>query len=295
VVKELMVEVKKNPQKYRRIREKDFNVHYFFESYGVKIDVVTNEAAALKEIKDLVRYHLVNRIREIGERGIEHQFRLVRNASGKDSLYKNGEKIAVRVPRASLLESLGSDIRLTVAEFAKERVFVHSGVVSWKGRAILLPARSFRGKTTLTAALIKRGALYYSDEYAVLDKEGFVHPFAKPLSLRGEIDEHTQIDYEIEKLGGKAGTEKIPVGMVLITEYKPNGKWRPTRLSSANGVIELIKNTVPVRNNPEFSLEVLSRVAERAIFVKSRRGDVSKSVDLILDFFDTVCCQSKES
>ena len=78
--------------------------------------------------------------------------------------------------------------------------------------------------------------------------------------------------------------------MVFITEYKPNGRWKPTRLSSANGVIELIKNTVPVRQNPGFSLEVLSRVAEQAVIIKSNRPDISKSADLILDFFDSLCC-----
>lgn len=275
--------------KHKRILKKDFKHHFYFESYGVKICVTTNEAEALQEIKKIVKNNLLDSVQEIAETDVEHHFLLKRNPSRKDSLYKDGEKIVARATRKYAMERLDSTIRLTVAEFAVGRVFVHAGVVSLKGKALLIPARSFRGKTTLTAALVKRGALYYSDEYAVLDKDGFVHPFARPLSIRGEIDDFKQIDYAVETLGGTAGTEKIPVGMVLITEYKPNGKWKPKKMSSANGIIELINNTIPIRNNPQFSLEVLNRVANRAVFYKSKRGDVFESADLILDFFETNC------
>ena len=280
-------EKQKTSANRQRILKKDFKYHFYFESYGVKIGVTTNEAEAIQEVKDLVKNNFQSCFREIKEADVEHHFLLKRNPSKKDSLYKNGEKLLTRTDRENLIKRLDSSIRLTVAEFAIGRVFVHAGVVCWKGKALLIPARSFRGKTTLTAALVKRGALYYSDEYAVLDKNGFVHPFARPLSIRGEIDDFKQVDYAVETLGGKAGTEKIPVGMVLITEYKPNGKWKPEKLSSANGIIELIKNTIPIRNNPQFSLEVLNQVANRAIFIKSKRGDVSKSADLILNFFET--------
>jgi len=57
-------------------------------------------------------------------------------------------------------------------------------VVAWRGRAILLPGRSYVGKSTLVMELVRAGAVYYSDEYAVLDARGRVHPFAQPVALR---------------------------------------------------------------------------------------------------------------
>ena len=87
-----------------------------------------------------------------------------------------------------------SRIRLTIAEFAVRRVFIHGGPVGWKGKAIVLPARSFEGKTTLVAELVKLGASYLSDEYAVVDETGFVHPFAKPLSIRASEGSLLQTD-----------------------------------------------------------------------------------------------------
>src|SRR5579884_708898 len=67
---------------------------------------------------------------------------------------------------------LETDIKLYVAEYARRRVFVHAGVVAHDGGAILIPAASRAGKSTLVAALLERGAHYLSDEYAVLDADG---------------------------------------------------------------------------------------------------------------------------
>src|SRR5262249_47349881 len=100
------------------------------------------------------------------------------------SLYVNGVPLARRSTVQTVLGAFGSDVALHVAEMAPDRVFVHAGVVGYQGRAILLPGRSFSGKTTLVVELVRAGAEYYSDEYAVLDTSGGVHPYSGPLSIR---------------------------------------------------------------------------------------------------------------
>lgn len=273
-------------QTSKKISKSDFKHHFYLESYGVKIGVSSNSAEALENVKKAVAIYLPECFREIAETDTKHRFIFVWNAGEKDTLYKNGEKIFSRESRKTSVDSVASQVRLTVAEFAVQRVFVHAGVVSRKGKAIMIPGRSFRGKTALTAALVKRGAVYYSDEYAILDADGFLHPFPKMLSVRGEIDDYKQVDYPVEKFGGVAGTEKIAVGMVLVTEYQAKARWNPKFLSAANGIIEVIKHTVPIRQNPQFTLEVLNKIAAKAVFVKSKRGDVAQSADLILKFID---------
>ena len=271
---------------YDRSRGKEFRHHFVFESYGVKIRVTSNEAEAIEEIRTAVRRTFSNCFAELEDAAADHTFLLARNASGKDSLYRNSVKLVSRLPRQYVLDTLGAQIRLTVAEHAADFVFVHAGVVVWDDGAMLIPGRSFRGKSTLTAALVRLGAVYYSDEYAVLDSDGLVHPFAKPISIRGAIDAFTQTDYTLEELGGIAGTDRKPVKMVLITEYRPNGRWKPRRLTAANGIIELIKNAIPIRNKPATSLNVFNQLAKSAVFIKSPRGDVSESADLILQLFE---------
>src|SRR5207248_7654182 len=64
-------------------------------------------------------------------------------------LYGGVARIARSHELLDILETLESDAQLSVAEFARQRLFVHAGVVGWKGRAILLPGRSLAGKSTL--------------------------------------------------------------------------------------------------------------------------------------------------
>jgi hypothetical protein len=198
----------------------------------------------------------------------------------------------LRIKREKALEILGPQIRLTVAEHAVGRVFVHAGTVSWRDKAILIPGKSFSGKTTLTAELVKRGAVYYSDEYAVIDYQGFVHPFPKPLSIRTRPDDATQVEHDVEVLGGRSASGKSEIAMVLVTEYKPNAKWRPEVLSPARGVMEMIKNTASIRTYPTPVLDVLGQVARSSTIVKSPRGEASRCVEPMLAFFETNCLGS---
>jgi len=53
------------------------------------------------------------------------------------------------------------------------QVYLHAGVVERNGTCILLPATAGSGKSTLTAALIRHGYHYLSDEVALLGDKGF--------------------------------------------------------------------------------------------------------------------------
>src|SRR5262249_31989758 len=75
-------------------------------------------------------------------------------------------------------------VHLTIGEHAWSGIFVRGGFVGWPGRAPLIPGRTHTGKSTLVAALVRAGATYFSDEYAVLDPRGLVHAHLRPLSLR---------------------------------------------------------------------------------------------------------------
>lgn len=263
-----------------------FRYEFYIESFGVKIGFKTNSPDALEAVKKAVAKYLPDCFTEIERQKVAHRFKFVWNKRERDTLYRNGEKMFSRERRETSVDSTASRIRLTVAEFAPERVFIHAGVVAWKGKGIVLPARSFRGKTSLTLALVKRGAVYYSDEYAIFDRYGFLQPFPKMLSVRGIIDERKQVDLPVEDFGGAAGTEKIRAGMILITEYKERAHWKPQVLTPAQGVIETLSHSVAIRQNPNFTLEVMQKVAQDAVFVKSKRGDVSKQADAILQFID---------
>jgi hypothetical protein len=197
-------------------------------------------------------------------------------------LYENGARLARTQDLDELFDLFESDVRRLVAEFARTRVFIHAGVVSWRGRAILVPGRSFSGKTSLVAEFVRAGATYYSDEFAVLDARGRVHPFLKPLSIR-ESDDGNQTDYPVEELGGTSGTRPIPVGTVLVTEYKEGARWRPRPLSAGRAALGLFANAVSARRNPTDVFRALNAAVAAATALKSSRGEAAEVVEAVLD------------
>lgn len=257
-----------------------------FESYGVRIRIRSNNERFLKKIENHIPNIIPNARAADNSLETEHDFLINVDENGLYELFKNGEKITAGESEENFFNFSASKIRLTVAEYAEAKVFLHAGVVGWKGKAIVIPGKSFQGKTTLVAELIKRGALYYSDEYAVLDENALVHPFPKTLSVREIAGEYKQVEATVESFGGKIGTEPLAVGLVLITEYQQDAAWKPEILSSGNGILEILAHTIPVNYKPHFSLQVLNKLANHAIIAKSNRGEAKNFVDLLLKFYE---------
>src|SRR5215470_1069109 len=113
---------------------------------------------------------------------------------------------AARLVRAhdldEVLRHLELDLELYIGDHARRRTFVHAGVVGWNGQAIVIPGRSFSGKSSLVKALVKAGADYCSDEFAVLDERGRVHPYPTPLAIRQDAGSVAR-EYKVEDLGGR--------------------------------------------------------------------------------------------
>ena len=219
---------------------------------------------------------------------IDHLFSVYFKNKSDYWLKKDDEQTIKFSYKNSKFDNLDSKIRLTVAEFAENYIFLHAGVVSYKDKAIIIPAKSFSGKTTLVAELAKKGCEYYSDEYAVIDEEGFVHPFPKKLSMRGIIDDYRQLDISVEELGGKKGVKPIQVGLILISKYIKKAKFNPKIISTGEGIIESIANSVSIRQNPKLVLTVLSKITANAKIVKTNRSEADKFSSQFIPYLDTI-------
>jgi hypothetical protein len=146
----------------------------------------------------------------------------------------------------------------------------------------VIPGRSHSGKSRLVAALVRAGATYYSDEYAVLDAKGRVHPYPKPLSIRQEGDAPSQL-VTVEELGGRTGTAPLPVGLVLATTYRAGVKWRPRLLSPGAGMLALLENTVSAQRRPKSVLRTLRAVTQRAAVLNGARGEADDAAGRMLE------------
>ena len=226
----------------QRVDRLGWAVGFSIKSYGVRIGIRSNDPACLKRVRKHLPYGwelssspFVERLYSVlvglqGTQGNVRRFNL---------LYGDHIRLARSLDLSQVFETFESDLRLFVAELARRRVFVHAGVVGWKGKAIVVPGRSFSGKTSLVAELVRAGATYYSDEYAVFDSRGRVHPFPKPLEIR-EAGEVRQSKITVETLGGQTGTRPLPVGLVVMTQFREGARWRPRKLSAGKGVLELL-------------------------------------------------------
>lgn len=272
-----------------------------FQAYGVKIGIKVKDGDYLAEIERRLGKILPNGFEIIAKDEIDHILQIKQKKNRDFQLFRNEKNVANSASEDEFYDFVESEIRLTIAEYAVSKVFLHAGVVAWKGKAIVLPGSSFSGKTSLVAALIKRGALYYSDEYAVLDECGMVHPFPKMLSLRGIIDDYKQADYTAESLGGKVGWEPLPVGLIWLTEYDATSDVPPNEahiltpevLSGGQAGLEIILQTIPIRISPKFTLRVLNKIVNNAIILKSKRGEAQKFAGLLLDFFEKAVISGK--
>lgn len=274
-------------KKLAKINWKGF---YAFESYGVEIGIRSNDMEVLGRLKNRLPFLLPTGLREIEFNSATHIFSInwSNNKRKKHYFYKNSEEIGQLPFKEEKLDMLESQIRMTVAEFAKDHVFLHAGAVKYKDKAIIIPARSFSGKTTLVAELAKRGLEYYSDEYAVIDKDGFLHPFPKQLSMRGIINDYEQLDLDVEEFGGKKGEKPINIGLILVSKFKKRARFQPQLISSGEGIIESIANSVSIRQNPEFVLQVLGIVMNKAKVVKTNRTEAAKFADKFLPYLDEI-------
>ncbi len=257
---------------------------FALRSYGVRIGIRSNDPSLLDNLGE----HLPAECESLSSPLVDRVYSIMVGGAGQrpgvrrlNLLYGDHERLARSLKLTDVLGTFESNLRLFVAEFAKNHVFVHAGVVGWKGKAIVIPGRSFSGKSTLVAELVRAGATYYSDEYAVFDSRGRVHPFFKPLELRDEGD-YRQSKVTVAELGGQSGSKPLQVGLVMMTQYKNGAHWRPRRLSPGKGVLELLFNTVSARRNPARALATLQRVANHADVLKGVRGDVTEVVPAML-------------
>jgi len=180
-----------------------------------------------------------------------------------------------------LLATLEQHSQLLTAFRAKDYLFVHAGVVGWQGRAILIPGRSMSGKSTLVRALLDAGATYYSDEFAVLNGEGRVHPYPLPISIR-QGDNIVGTKTPLEALGIQPGDKPLTVALVVVTKYKRYARWQPEILTPSQAMLALMDNTVAARREPTFSMPILKKVATAAKTVSSKRGEAKRVVPAIL-------------
>lgn len=246
------------------------------EAFGVTV-AVTADPQYFAAVSDFLPPG-ARPVRRLPKQG---RFALVKDTD--DSLLKvmcDEHSVAGPVDLQLALGILDAQLRMHIAVHAPDHVFVHAGVVGVGERAIVLPGRSFAGKTTLVAALVQAGAEYWSDEYAVLDADGLVHPYPKPLSMRINDTRATE-ERPVESLGGLAGDRPLPVALIAFTSYRPGAAWAPRSCTAGEGTVKLLEHAVAARSSPERVLAAVRRAATDAVILEGDRGDADQAASAL--------------
>jgi hypothetical protein len=202
-------------------------------------------------------------------------------------LYRDAKRLARSLDLDEVRRAFDRDLSLLIGEMAIRRVFIHAGVVGLKGGAVVIPGKSFSGKTTLVQALVAEGGVYYSDEFAVLDSRGRVSPWAEPLSIRQDGARKPSEAHSPQSLGMVAGKTALPVRLVVLTSFEKGRRFRPGKVTPAAGTLGLLEHTLPARRRPRAALQALCSAMSGAQAIRGPRGEAGDAARAIVRFLDT--------
>jgi hypothetical protein len=256
-----------------------------FEAYGVRIGIRANHTGALQELLP----YLTPSWSHIGvPRRLDHLYSWLvggqhgPNVRSLDLMYSGAGRIVRTSKREEVFEAFERDLRMMVAALSRRFVFIHAGAVGLSGKALILPGPSFSGKSTLVAALVRAGAEYLSDEFALLDQQGSVHPYAKAISLR-EADTQIQKPLTIASIGGRVAKNSMKVRMILTARYRDGAKSRIREVSSGLGTLDLMANALAARETPARVLTFARRASTGAKALRGTRGDADATAIQLLE------------
>jgi hypothetical protein len=239
------------------------------EAYGVRFALGSSEPELFERLAEV----MPPGARPCPPDAVEHTLLLLREPEGYRVQFTEGGGAFSCRDLEHALAMMDGQMRVHVATHAPDRFFINAGVVAVNEHAIVLPGISLTGKSKLVAALVDCGAVYYSDEYAVLDAHGLVHPFARSLRVRGEPP----------RLPTERGGDPVPVAVVARLPYRSGAELRTAQLSSAEGIVMLMEHALTAIDRPAETLAVLRRLCEHALLIDGVRGEAEAAAGFLLD------------
>ena len=208
-----------------------------------------------------------------------------RGARPRLNLDRDGAILRRSPSPAVVARVMRGDAERIVAEHARGDLFVHAGVVESGGRAIVVPGRSHTGKTRLVAALLRAGARYYSDEFAVIDRAGRVRPFGNPLSIRRRRGKPGE-EIDARRMGASIGKKSVPVALVAAVRYRRGSALRLRPMTPGRTLLALLANTVPARARAADALRRFRSIVAIASGVEGIRGEAAGAAAELLARID---------
>ena len=207
-----------------------------------------------------------------------------------------------------ILEYLEYKIYTLLIDRLRNYYLIHAGAVALNDKAIMLPASSGGGKTTLIAGLIKNGFRYFTDEIGIIDPHTLeVYPFPKPLNMKiGSLPLFDNFEPEMELINESqmAIEDKIyhvfvksasvqpinkplAVGKIVFVQYNPNEKSTLTPISRAKAIFEMAKCSFNQFRFKDEGIAILDRLARGCECYELKFTQVGDAVNLLRSHLKT--------
>jgi hypothetical protein len=157
---------------------------------------------------------------------------------------------------------------------------IHAGAVQFQGKVLLLPGSSHAGKSSMVAELLRRGAAYLSDEYALIDADGQAHPYPRPLLLRNGGNDRTPL--LPQECGAEVASGPAPIGWIMQLEYRDGAAWEILPVPQSRALLMLLGHTPHVLADAPDLIEKFQRAVAGARCYAGLRTDASAAADEIL-------------
>lgn len=169
-------------------------------------------------------------------------------------LQRDDETLRRGAPSIDLALIADTDLQDQVVRRAGESFLVHAAALAGRDGALLLVAQSGGGKTTMTRALLARGARYLTDEASAIDTEHRVRGLPRTFTLEGPDPEGLAPPEAIGRIGTfryrpvgggvsmyrvvltspeRIVHEPVPVAAIVVLQYAPEEPSGLTRMPSA--------------------------------------------------------------
>jgi hypothetical protein len=226
-------------------------------------------------------------------------YHLTRSKGGRPLLRLPNGDIPHLTSAIGALDFILSDVnRMTFERLDGQFLAVHASAASLFGKGIVFPAPPDSGKTTLVAGLTAAGFEYLSEEMALFDREGSLHPFPRPLTMGAEsveaipglrerlpreIRDHRGPRWHVRPDDLRDGAMGAPcrVAHVVRPRYKRGGPTRLRPISRAEGMVVLFDNAFNFGVFGADGLAVLAHVLRDANCYELEIGDLETAVMLV--------------
>jgi hypothetical protein len=196
------------------------------------------------------------------------------------TLYRGATCIYRSSVPENLLHALQIDLTWSIASRSSGFTFIHAGAVTYRDQGIVLPGVSGAGKSTLVSHLLARGCAYYSDEYAVMDHAGVLHPFPCLIKLKDQPLNHQRV--HPDELGGRLDHGKVHVVLVGFPRHARGVGLYVEELSRSSGALRLLEHMPRARLRPKEALTCAAATTDKAACLSLQYEDGARAADHLI-------------